>query len=123
MNDGIYESNSESVQAQINGVALSEVVDTIVYSFTVNDSSGIYSKCYLDKEKTEAHIITSKHLYMVGILLANVFSIQQMRSIRYQQEFGKPFTQATDNHVLCVRVIRTNYYHTLALLQSPQTTN
>lgn len=59
LNDGFYEGTNESVVAQLKGVALSETVDTLVYAFTVNDSSGIYTKCYTDKEKTEAHIITS----------------------------------------------------------------
>ena len=59
MNDGFYESSPEGVEARINGVALGEAPDQIVYAFTVDDSSGIYTKNYTDKEKTESHIVTS----------------------------------------------------------------
>ncbi len=67
LNEGFYQGENESVQATLTGVALSEADGNVLYSFTVNDSSGIYRKCYVDKEKTEAHIVTSNDVDFNGI--------------------------------------------------------
>ena len=64
-----------------------------------------------------------EHLHMIGILMTNIFSIEQMGSIGHQQEISKALTQTTDNDILRVRVVRTNYHDSLALLHGTQTTN
>lgn len=51
--------HEEEIQAQITSVGLTKEENKIVYSFTVNGTSGIYGKYLDDKEKTEAHILTS----------------------------------------------------------------
>ena len=76
LNDGFYEGTNESVVAQLKGVALSETVDTLVYAFTVNDSSGIYTKCYTDKEKTEAHITHAPAAAEFGGLSGKITSLE-----------------------------------------------
>ena len=64
-----------------------------------------------------------EHLHMVGILMTDIFGIEQMGSIGHQQEIGKALTQATEDNILRMRVVRTNHHNTLALLHGTQTTN
>lgn len=68
MAEGYYfNEGEESVQAAIHGVALTEEENRIVYAFSVNNSSGIYSKLLDDELKTEAHIVSSNEVEFMSV--------------------------------------------------------
>lgn len=56
-----------SVTAAIHGVALTEDENRIVYAFSVNDSSGIYSKLLDDEIRTEAHIVSANDVEFMSV--------------------------------------------------------
>lgn len=53
--------------AAIHGVALTEDENRIVYAFSVNDSSGIYSKLLDDEIRTEAHIVSANDVEFMSV--------------------------------------------------------
>lgn len=57
--DYYFDSPEENVVAAVHGVALTAEENKIVYAFSVNGSSGIYTKILDDEQKTEAHIVSS----------------------------------------------------------------
>mgnify|MGYP000056155296 FL=1 len=58
--DYYFEGEDETrVEAAVHGVALTGEENKIVYAFSVNNTSGIYSKLLDDEIKTEAHIVSS----------------------------------------------------------------
>lgn len=71
MSEGYYwNEREESVTAAIHGVALTEADDKIVYAFSVNNSSGIYSKLLDDEIKTEAHIVSANDVEFMSVSYA-----------------------------------------------------
>lgn len=68
MAEGYYFNDGEErVEAAIHGVALTEENNRIVYAFSVNNSSGIYSKLLDDEIKTEAHIVSSNEVEFMSV--------------------------------------------------------
>lgn len=68
--DVTYKSNSEqSVESSINGVYPTADDDWIVYSFTVNEASGIYKKNLSDDKTPETHVINSHETSFGGGML------------------------------------------------------
>jgi len=58
--DGYYfDRNSESVEASIRALALTEKENELIYAVTVNESSGVYKKAIDREDKTEAHVVSS----------------------------------------------------------------
>lgn len=53
----VYRARQEKVTAYVNGVLLEG--NNVVYTFTVNNSSGAYRKDYTDEKRREEHIYTS----------------------------------------------------------------
>lgn len=71
MSEGYYwNEREESVTAAIHGVALTEEDNKIVYAFSVNNSSGIYSKLLDDEIKTEAHIVSANDVEFMSVSYA-----------------------------------------------------
>ena len=71
MSEGYYwNEREESVTAAIHGVALTEADNKIVYAFSVNNSSGIYSKLLDDEIKTEAHIVSANDVEFMSVSYA-----------------------------------------------------
>lgn len=68
MAEGYYfQEREEKVEAAIHGVALTEDENRIVYAFSVNNSSGIYSKFLDDEIRTEAHIVSSNEADFMSV--------------------------------------------------------
>lgn len=66
MLDDFYFEQDETVYAEIHGISLTEEENKIAYTFTVNQTSGVYYK-YLDDEKqTEVHVISSNEVAFVS---------------------------------------------------------
>ncbi len=61
------EEDETRVEAAIHGVALTESENRIVYAFSANDSSAIYSKILDDEIKTEAHIVSSGDVEFMSV--------------------------------------------------------
>lgn len=59
MLDEFYFEEDSGVYAEIHSVSLTEEENKIAYTFTVNQTSGVYFKYLDDEEKTEAHVISS----------------------------------------------------------------
>jgi hypothetical protein len=59
-------ASAESVECNINAVYPTDNDDEIVYSFTVNDTSGIYKKTLSDEKIPETHIINSNDRQFIG---------------------------------------------------------
>lgn len=61
-------SEDEQIQSRIGGVYLASE-DTAVYSFTVNETSGIYKHSLTDEKAPETHVINSiEHCFYGGCL-------------------------------------------------------
>lgn len=69
MAEGYYFDGEDEnkVEAAVHGVALTEDENRIVYAFSVNKSSGIYSKLLDDEAKTEAHIVSANDVEFTSI--------------------------------------------------------
>lgn len=65
--EGIYTNGEERVVAAIHGVSLTPDENRVLYAFTVNDSSGIYSKLTDDEKKTEMHIVSSNEADFMSV--------------------------------------------------------
>ena len=66
MIDDFYFEEDSGVYAEIHGVSLTEEENKIAYTFTVNQTSGIYYKYLDDETKTEAHVILSNEVDFIS---------------------------------------------------------
>lgn len=64
--DFYFDEEQENFFA-LNSIAPTEKDDEILYSFSVNDSSGIYLKYLDDEKKTEAHVISSNQVEFLSL--------------------------------------------------------
>ena len=62
LNEGYLFDEEEGVYAVLHAVSPTTKENQILYSFTVNETSGIYRKYLNDEKKTEAHIISSNEV-------------------------------------------------------------
>lgn len=61
--DATFSNSAEAIiDCTVNGVYPTADDDWIVYSFTVNGTSGIYKKCLTDEKTPETHVINSNSL-------------------------------------------------------------
>ena len=75
----VYRSRQEKVYAYINGVQWEE--GKVVYSFTVNNSSGVYRKDTLDLKAREEHILSSSDEEILSLHKGgNVYAVTIRRS-------------------------------------------
>ena len=61
LNEGFFDDNEE-VYARLYDVAPTARENELIYSFAVNDSSGVYLKYLNDEKNLEAHLITSNQV-------------------------------------------------------------
>ncbi len=66
VDDELYFDFDEEVRAAVHCVSHTDSEEKIIYSFSVNGTSGIYYQYVNDKEKTEAHLISSNEVEFVG---------------------------------------------------------
>ena len=57
---------ADSIECSLGGIYPSANYDWVVYSFTVNSTSGIYKKCLTDGKTPETHVINSNNLEFFG---------------------------------------------------------
>ena len=69
LDEGYFYDNEE-VFARIYSVAPSSKEDELIYSFCVNDSSGIYLKYLNDEKELEAHLISSNQVDFTSLFSA-----------------------------------------------------
>lgn len=62
LNEDFYFEDDREFLTKINSAWLTENENELVYSFTVNETSGIYEKDLADEKKIESHIISSSEL-------------------------------------------------------------
>ena len=67
LSEGFYDGGEATVTAAVQGVSLSADGESLLYAFTVNDSSGIYSKRLDDETRTEAHIVSSNEVDFMSV--------------------------------------------------------
>lgn len=78
LNEDFYFDDNQEFLAKVNSAWLTENENELVYSFTVNETSGIYSKDLADEKKIESHIISSNEVeftslnYLENGMLASV---------------------------------------------------
>lgn len=66
--DYYFESRDETrVEAAVHGVALTGEENKIIYAFSVNDTSAVYSKLLDDEIKTEAHVVSSNEVEFMSV--------------------------------------------------------
>ena len=66
--DYYFESGDETrVEAAVHGVALTGEENKIIYAFSVNNTSAVYSKLLDDEIKTEAHIVSSNEAEFMSV--------------------------------------------------------
>ncbi len=63
-------NRNERVEVNINALSPTLEENKLVYSFTVNESSGIYYKYTDDEKKTEAHVISSNDEVFSGVVVS-----------------------------------------------------
>lgn len=72
--DATYANSAEpAIECSFGGIYPTDNDDWVVYSFTVNGTSGIYKKCLTDAKTPEAHVINSNNLSFGG----GMYSISQ----------------------------------------------
>ena len=69
MYDGLFVGDNERVVAQISSASLTQEKDKILYTFSVNETSGIYYKYFNDEKKTEAHFLTSNDYVFKDVMV------------------------------------------------------
>lgn len=62
LNEDYFFHEEEGVYVLLHSIAPTGEDGKILYSFTVNDSSGIYCKYLGDEKKTEAHVVSSNEV-------------------------------------------------------------
>jgi hypothetical protein len=62
LNEDFFVENDEDFDVKINSAWLINNQTEILYSFTVNETSGIYRKFLDDEKKIEGHVISSSDL-------------------------------------------------------------
>lgn len=57
---------ADGIECSLGGIYPAANDDWVVYSFTVNSTSGIYKKCLTDNKTPETHVINSNNLIFSG---------------------------------------------------------
>lgn len=82
--DATFEQSAErKFDCTISGVYPMESDDWVAYSFTVNQTSGIYKKCLTDEKTPETHVINSNSLSFGGGMLDvknNILAVSVQRN-------------------------------------------
>lgn len=65
----VYDTVKENIEVSIGGIYPCTESNWVVYSFTVNGTSGIYKKCLTDEKTPETHVINSNELAFYGGML------------------------------------------------------
>ena len=66
--DGFFE-NSDRIVASVCSVSPTTEENKLVYTFTVNETSGVYYKYTDDEKKTEAHLLTSHEENFLDVVI------------------------------------------------------
>ncbi len=67
LNEDFYFNDDGEFFVKINSAWLTENENELVYSFTVNETSGIYAKDLADEKKLESHIISSNDVEFISL--------------------------------------------------------